>query len=412
MKSFYFFLFFLFIYEENFSQNLVLNPGFENFSTCPVGFSQFNGYIQNWVSPNTASPDCYNTCANPNPAGVPVNGNGYQPAHSGNGYAGIYTTPGSYREFIQVALSSTLIAEYKYTFSMYVNLHNKSDDATDDIGAYISATAPSSTDNGFLNGNPSPQINNPSGNVITDTMNWTLITGQYTATGGEKFITIGHFHDDAHTTYQTVNTGSHLQGSYYYIDDVSLVNSGALPVELISFSGEQSENNIQLEWITKSEINNEGFELLRSCNGKEFDEVAWINGNGTSSLIHEYSYTDLKEDNCEMVYYKLLQVDFDGHSEYSNVIAIRLKQTNNFFLTVSENSESGKLKIIFNLPESDILKISLVNVYGQEIYILKDGLQSKGRGQLEFDNNSFSSLGIYFIDAVYRDERKFLKIIL
>src|SRR5262245_52278436 len=83
--------------------NLVPNPSFDSFTTCPVGFSQFNGFVANWVNPNTATPDYMNACANPNPAGVPKNGVGWQQTHSGSGYAGGYMFSGTlYREFIQV----------------------------------------------------------------------------------------------------------------------------------------------------------------------------------------------------------------------------------------------------------------------------------------------------------------------
>jgi len=58
----------------------------------------------------------------------------------------------------------------------------------------------------------SAQVNNPNGIFISDTLNWTEISGSFIATGGENFITIGNFKDT-----------SIIHGSgYYYIDDVCL----------------------------------------------------------------------------------------------------------------------------------------------------------------------------------------------
>src|SRR5262245_6021589 len=108
------------------AQNLVPNPSFENFSTCPVGFSQYAGFVTTWINPSAASPDYYNSCANPNPAGTPVNGFGYQSPRTGNAYSGFYATAGTYREFIQVQLTSALSAGVSYAFSMFVNCHNRS----------------------------------------------------------------------------------------------------------------------------------------------------------------------------------------------------------------------------------------------------------------------------------------------
>ena len=218
------------------AQTLVPNNGFENFVVCPIGFSEFTGKVSNWQNPNTATPDYMNACANPNPAGMPKNGIGYQVAHSGNGYTGIYTFSGTtYREFIQVQLISPLIASHTYYFSMYVVLHNKSQTAIDDLGAYISVTAPNTTGLGMLPGLPYPQISNPYGSVITDTLNWTLVEGTYIATGGEKFLTLGHLKNDVSTTYLPLPYGT--VGAYYYIDDVNLIDITLLPITLIDFSG-------------------------------------------------------------------------------------------------------------------------------------------------------------------------------
>jgi PKD repeat protein len=203
------------------AQNLVPNPGFEDFTTCPVGFSSFDGFVSEWVNPSQASPDYMNACANPFPAGVPQNGVGYQQSHGGEGYAGSYYFSGDfYTEYIQVQLTAPLVAGNEYLFNMYVVLHNKSEMATDDIGAYFSVTAPASSGSGFLVGNPVPQITNTAGNVITDTLNWQLISGTYIASGGESFLTIGHFRPDSLVTFVSLPYGN--LGPYYYIDDVSL----------------------------------------------------------------------------------------------------------------------------------------------------------------------------------------------
>jgi hypothetical protein len=107
------------------AQNLVPNPGFDNFLTCPVGFSQFQGYVASWVNPNTATPDYMHACANPNPAGMPHNGVGWQQTHTGQGYAGMYAFSGTlYREFIQVQLTTPLVGGVLYDFRMFVVLHN------------------------------------------------------------------------------------------------------------------------------------------------------------------------------------------------------------------------------------------------------------------------------------------------
>ena len=68
------------------AQNLVPNGDFEGYSGCPDNASQFDSTLF-WFSPTAATPDYFNQCATSN-VGVPYNDFGYQPAHSGGGYAG------------------------------------------------------------------------------------------------------------------------------------------------------------------------------------------------------------------------------------------------------------------------------------------------------------------------------------
>jgi gliding motility-associated-like protein len=101
-----------------------------------------------------------------------------------------------------------------------VNLGDSSGYATDGMGAYLSADTVQDYSTGF-NLPYVPQIANPTGNILTDHVNWVLISGEYNALGGKKFITIGNFKDDASSNTQQVSTSaSWLFWSYYYVEDL------------------------------------------------------------------------------------------------------------------------------------------------------------------------------------------------
>ena len=55
-----------------------------------------------------------------------------------------------------------------------------------------------------------------------------------------------------------------------------MVTSGLLPVELVAFQAEERNENIHLSWSTASEINNEGFEIERSTDGRNFDFIDFV----------------------------------------------------------------------------------------------------------------------------------------
>ena len=197
------------------AQNLVLNPGLDAFVTCP-GFGQFSStYVQSWDKPTIGSSDYYNyNCPGIQPS--------VQAPRNGEGYAGIicYNFGTEYREYITGTFSSPLVAGVTYNVEFYVSLHNGYIQAIEEVGAYISTMQPGPFSNA-LHINVTPQIENTSG-ALNDTANWKRINGQFVAGGGEMFITIGNFHDDAGTTItQPGSVGSF--GAYYFIDDVSVL---------------------------------------------------------------------------------------------------------------------------------------------------------------------------------------------
>lgn len=86
------------------------------------------------------------------------------------------------------------------------------------MAAYFSPDTPTCS-GGFCLLQYVPQISNPSGNVLSDTVNWTLISGSFTAAGGERFITIGNFLPDSLITIDSFPVWTYPD-AYYYIDDV------------------------------------------------------------------------------------------------------------------------------------------------------------------------------------------------
>jgi hypothetical protein len=161
---------------------------------------------------------------------------GNQNARTGNGYAeiAVYGSSGpSIRDYVQVQLTSPMVAGHLYCVEFYVSQAGISSYvsmytpiAVSQIGLFLSPTAVSSSTSQPL---PySPQIVSPVGIVITDTIGWTKISGVYTAVGGEKYITIGNFKTDALTDTLVVGRPGYDPQGYYYVDDVSIINCDSL----------------------------------------------------------------------------------------------------------------------------------------------------------------------------------------
>ena len=214
------------------AQNLVINPSFENTIPCWIFINLGTWQMQctNWYSASGGSPDYFSEqpdifCGT---SPVPLSNVGYQYARTGVAYVGLapfFTTifP-SYvdrREYIGGILSDTLKQGHEYCVSFYVSVADEMKYVIDGMGLYLSVD---SAVDYTINTNLSfvPQISNPAGNIIYDTLNWVQISGTYIATGGEKYLTIGNFKDDANTMIDS--TSSTANSAYYFIDDVSVID--------------------------------------------------------------------------------------------------------------------------------------------------------------------------------------------
>jgi OmpA-OmpF porin, OOP family len=225
-------------------QNLVPNGSFEEYDFCPEGPAQW--YLcHHWQNPNAASPDYFHSCNQPlvyvfGPdtvilphLGVPANAFGYQHAHSGEAYMGIYclsVMQPDAGEYIQVQLRDSIVPSVRYQVSFYVSLADNGRYAINTLGAYISKEAISS--DGVQRFDVVPQILNTSANPLTDPDAWVLITDTFSSRyGGERYLTIGNFNTTATSDTVLYNPDGDVSANYayYYIDDVSVVAIDSIP---------------------------------------------------------------------------------------------------------------------------------------------------------------------------------------
>ncbi len=136
-----------------------------------------------------------------------------------------------------------------------------------------------------------------------------------------------------------------------------------LPVELMYFEGE-FDKNVILSWATATEINNEYFSLERSENGKDFYEIARIQGHGNSEEMIEYTYEDDSYESA-VEFYRLKQVDFDGQFEIFKAIRVETNagQAENSFKVFPTVITQGKVTIEGEKP-FEIKDIQIISLTG------------------------------------------------
>ena len=243
------------------SSNLVFNPSFEDHVACPQKIESKGvlTLVEGWYQPTAGSADYYNRCSTKE-CGVPQNKLGYQQPHSGEGYCGIYCSKNEYREYLQTELREPLREGCRYRVSFHACLSENSTVAVSSIGALFTSDRISDTSrcilmrkthrsmgslvNQIISTFYTPQV--VSDHILSDTVNWMEIRGEFTAEGGESFLTIGNFFDVAHsdtTEYDWLT--QMLTGSYYYIDDVSVTMVAEAPIQLQITSQTIEQSNQQ-----------------------------------------------------------------------------------------------------------------------------------------------------------------------
>ena len=97
-----------------------------------------------------------------------------------------------------------------------------------------------------------------------------------------------------------------------------VLDFSALPVELTTFGAKIQKDGIHLNWTTASEINNEGFFIEVSKDGRYWQQLDFIKGNGTTELENKYNYTH-RTPSLGVNYFRLKQMDLDGNHAYSDI---------------------------------------------------------------------------------------------
>ncbi|MGY6521872.1 MAG: T9SS type A sorting domain-containing protein [Mongoliitalea sp.] len=137
-----------------------------------------------------------------------------------------------------------------------------------------------------------------------------------------------------------------------------------LPVTWLHFHGRAHEKRVALEWATVQEKNNDFFGVMRSSNGRDWQEISRIKAVGTTQDISFYQTWD---DNPirGMNFYRIRQQDEDGQASYTQVIRIDFVGEDN--LSIYPNPHAHSFTVEFaDLAQYDI---SLLDAMGKPVFI-------------------------------------------
>lgn len=179
--------------------------------------------------------------------------------------------------------------------------------------------------------------------------------------------------------------------------------SNPLPIELIEFTASVSAGSVEIIWKTAIEINNESFTIQRSNDALNWVSIAAIDGAGNSTNENSYLFID-KHPLPGLSYYRLMQTDYDGTTEY--------------FEPTRVNNEQIDVLDTYPNPANDILNIITSNDLSNAYILVRDRsgqllsvpiTTSIHQAQLDVSD---LAVGVYLLEVVFEGQavrKRFIK---
>lgn len=138
----------------------------------------------------------------------------------------------------------------------------------------------------------------------------------------------------------------------------------ALPVVFTSFVAAKQASAVVLTWATAQEKDNSRFEVEKSTDGRTWNVLAVVFGNGTTTQAQQYTYTD-KSAAAAVSYYRIRQVDTDGKSVYTAVKTIRAEEAKKEATIYAASKNTINIDLNNNTKKD--LQVTVLNLNGQVI---------------------------------------------
>lgn len=185
-----------------------------------------------------------------------------------------------------------------------------------------------------------------------------------------------------------------------------------LPVELVSFTAKVKSSAVHLQWETVTEVNNYGFEVERSnavetmnassTQGRTWQKIGFVEGNGNSNSPKSYSFTDRNASAGKYIY-RLKQIDTDGAFDYSDEVAVDLGTPAQFSLSQNyPNPFNPSTLVQYAVPVQSVVVLEIYDITGTRVAQPVNALHEPGSYSALFnltDLNLASGTYIYRLSA-------------
>ncbi|NLR93163.1 T9SS type A sorting domain-containing protein [Flammeovirga agarivorans] len=214
-------------------------------------------------------------------------------------------------------------------------------------------------------------------------------------------------------TITDVGSGSRMMSNARVLNDggdvtINVGIPGDLPVELISFTAEAVNDDVEINWETASEFNADYFLVQKSIDNKNWETIHKVSAQGTTNVSTSYEYTDIAV--AESAYYRLHQFDFDGRSEIFGPIKVNAVSNilADFLVYPNHNQKGEKVNFEFSRQISldEYYVLNILNIKG-ELIMSKEFNKQIGSITLPEDINT----GMYLLQFNFGRDKVIKKIV-
>lgn len=174
-----------------------------------------------------------------------------------------------------------------------------------------------------------------------------------------------------------------------------------LPVTFDDFWSECEGDHIRLKWTTISEVNNDYFILERATENLQFEEIARIEGAGTTTANQAYTFID--RESFRKGYYRLSQVDFDGTTTNLKTIFASTCNTDQSIYAHQFHPTTSTLQLFYEVDQTEISEIYILDAAGTIIARENVSLQPNSH-VAKLSLNGALSPGVYLFTATIKSE--------
>jgi ELWxxDGT repeat protein len=185
--------------------------------------------------------------------------------------------------------------------------------------------------------------------------------------------------------------------------------SSVLPLCVLEFKGWVNDDDAILNWKTDNESNTDKFIVERSINGTQYTPVGSVR-SANSPGVHTYAYTDddINSLGTDIVYYRLKQIDIDGHYTYSKIVTLPLRTKSRLMLF--PNPATNQLNLTLSLSRKEKLNYQVFDNAGRLVIQHSTDLLA-GINSLPVDIGSLAA-GVYYLNLFnnsFNERLKFVK---